>query len=134
MSPTRKDPLQKKIEIRNWIVLGVLLLISFIFASRTFTLGVLCGGVVSIANYYWLYLSLKKAFLQVSDRTKTFIMIRYYLRFVVTGIALFVLITQVPVSIVGLIVGLSVVVITIVLTTLLEVSKKNFFLKTTEVN
>ncbi len=134
MNPTEKDPLQKRLEIQNWIVLGILTLISFIFASTDFALGILCGGILSIANYYWLYCSVKKAFLQVSDRTKLFLMIRYYIRFILTGIVLYFLITLTTVSVVGLLIGLSVVVINIVFTTVTELSKKNLILKTKEVN
>lgn len=136
MNPTEKDPLKKKLDIRNWIALGVLLVVSAVLAPKFFTLGILCGGVLSIVNYYWLNRSLKKAFLQeVSDGTKSFLMIRYYIRFIITGIILFLLITKTPISIFGLILGLSVVVINITLTTVLEIiSKKNLILKTKEVD
>ena len=134
MNHIEKDPLQKRLDVQNWVVLGVLTLISFVFSSTFFAVGVLCGGIVSIANYYLLNLSLKKAFKQVSDKTKSFLMIRYFFRFMATGIILFLLITQTPISVVGLIIGLSVVVINIVVTTLFEVSKKNLILKIQEVS
>jgi hypothetical protein len=133
VNPTGKDPLQRKLEIRNWIALGVLLLVSAPLAPKLFTLGILCGGVLSIVNYYWMYRSLKKAFFHVSDRTKSFLIVRYYIRFVITGIILFLLITKTPISVFGLILGLSVVVINIFITTIIEVSKKNLILKTKEV-
>ena len=133
MSPTGKDPLQKRLEIQNWIVLGVLTLISFALVSVDFAMGVLCGGLISIANFYWLYRSVKKAFLQFPEKTKSFIMIRYYLRFVLSGIILYLLITRTTFSVIGLLIGLSVVVINIVFTTVVEVSKKNLTLKTKEV-
>ncbi|MFB3925245.1 MAG: ATP synthase subunit I [Syntrophales bacterium] len=134
MSRTEKDPLQKKLEIRNWIALGILSLIGFVFASTSFALGVLLGGLISIANFYWLYLSLKKAFRNISARAKSFIMVRYYIRFVVTAVVIYFLITHFSINIIGLLIGLSVVVINIVVTTVLEVSKKNLILRTKEVN
>lgn len=138
MNPTEKDPLQRKLEIQNWIVLGILLLIG-LFVSKMFVLGVFCGGILSIVNHYWRNRSLKKAFLNVSDKTKSFLMVRYYLRFILTGIILYILIAKSPMSgsipaMIGLVVGLSVVVINIVFTTLFELSKKNLILKTREVN
>jgi hypothetical protein len=133
MNPTEKDPLQRKLEIQNWFFLGILLLIS-LFVSKMFILGVFCGGILSIVNHYWRNRSLKKAFLNVSDKTKSFLMIRYYIRFILTGIVLYVLIAKTPVSVIGLIVGLSVVVINIVFTTLFELAKKNLILRTREVN
>ncbi len=132
MNPTEKDPLQKKLEIRNWIGLGALLILSLTFTSLNFTLGVLIGGLISIANYYWLYLSLRKAFRQLSDSTKTTVMVKYYIRFALTGVVLYVVITQTPADVIGLLVGLSVVVINIIVSAVLEVSKENI-LKTKEV-
>ncbi len=132
MNPTEKDPLQKKLELRNWIGLGVLLILSHIFMSLNFTLGVLFGGLISIANYYWLYLSLRKAFQQLSDSTKTTVMVKYYIRFALTGIVLYFVITQTPADVIGLLLGLSVVVINIIVSAVLEVSKDTI-LKTKEV-
>jgi hypothetical protein len=132
LNPTEKDPLQKKLELRNWIGLGVLLILSHIFMSLNFTLGVLFGGLISIANYYWLYLSLRKAFQQLSDSTKTAVMVKYYIRFALTGVVLYFVITQTPADVIGLLVGLSVVVINIIVSAVLEVSKDNI-LKTKEV-
>jgi hypothetical protein len=132
LNPTEKDPLQKKLERRNWIGLGVLLILSLTFMSLDFALGVLLGGVISIANYYWLYLSLRKAFRQLSDSTKTTVMVKYYIRFAVTGVLLYFIITRTPADVIGLLVGLSVVVINIVVSAVLEVSKDHI-LKTKEV-
>jgi len=132
LNPTEKDPLQKKLEVRNWIGLGVLLILSHVFMSLNFTLGVLLGGLISIANYYWLYLSLRKAFQQLSDSTKTAVMVKYYIRFALTGVVLYFVITQTSADVIGLLVGLSVVVINIIVSAVLEVSKDNI-LKTKEV-
>jgi len=100
--------------------------------SPDFALGVLFGGVISIANYYWLYLSLRKAFRQLSDSTKTTVMVKYYIRFAVTGVVLYFIITRTPANVIGLLVGLSVVVINIIVSAVLEVSKDHI-LKTKEV-
>jgi hypothetical protein len=134
MNRTEKDPLQKKLEIRNWIVLSALSAAGWFAVSGSFGLGVLLGGLISIANFYGLYLSLRKAFGTISDKSKSVIMVRYYFRFAVTAIILYFLMTRFEISVIGLVLGLSVVVINIVLTTLIEVSKKNFILKTKEVN
>ncbi len=124
MNRIKRDPFQKKLEIRNWLILTVLGLGSLFF-SLSFTLGFLSGGLISIANFYLLNHSLRKAFQNVSDRTKTFLMVRYYIRFAATGLILYLLITRTSMSVFGLIAGLSVVVLNIILTTILEVSKKN---------
>jgi len=126
MNHIEKDPLQKKLEVRNWIVLGIFLAVSFIFMTYRFTLGILLGGLVSIINFYWLARGLRKVFQQFLDKAKSSILKRYYIRVTVTGVALFFIITRTPADVIGLIVGLSVVVVNIVSTVLLEFSKKNY--------
>ncbi len=125
MNPTEKDPLQKKLERRNWIWLTALLILSLIFMPANFTTGILLGGLISIANYYWLYLSLRKAFRQISDRSKTVVMVKYYIRFALTGVVLYFILTKTPADVFGLLLGLSVVVINIVSSAILEMSKGN---------
>lgn len=115
----------------------LLAIAGYLFLSAAFALGVIVGGIISIVNFYWMYLNLQKAFRNLSGsgkRTKFFIMFKFYIRFIVTGIVLYLLIVKVDINVVGLLTGLSVVVINIILTTLLELSKKNFILKTKEVN
>ncbi len=129
-----KDPLQSRIEVHNWIFLAVAAAVSYLFGSLNFALGVLAGGVISIANFYGMSLSLRKGFANVSARTKTFLMIRYYMRFVLTGIVIYFLLTRTEISIFGLLIGLSIVVINIVLSTIYELSKKNFMMMEKEVN
>ncbi len=109
-----------------------MLLLSLLFMPCPFSLGILIGGLISIANYYWLYLSLRKAFRQLSDRIRSTVMVRYYIRFAVTGVVLYLVITQTPADVIGLLVGLSVVVINIIVSAVIEVVK-NEFMKTKEV-
>jgi len=129
-----KDPLQSKIELHNWIILGIVSVISYVFLSLNFTLGILAGGIISIANFYGLTRSLKKAFGNVSGRTKSFLMIRYYMRFILTGIVIYFLLTRTEISVFGLLIGLSLVVVNIIGSTLYELSKKNFRMMVKEVN
>ena len=125
MTESCKSPLQKKIEWGHWVILGMSVLVSAVFMSYPFTLGLLVGGIVSIANFYWLAKDLKNLFRQFSEgvaekRAKYYILMKFYLRFSVTGIVLYVVITRMPVSVIGLVVGLSIVVISIVLTIVIE--------------
>jgi hypothetical protein len=126
VNPIEKDPLQKRLEITNWIVLAVFLSISSIFLSNRFTLGILLGGLISILNFHWLYHNLKNVFQGLTERAKSSIMAKYYLRFILTAILLFFIITKDLVHVFGLLIGLSIVVINIVMTTIMMISKKNF--------
>ena len=129
-----KDPLQSKIELHNWIILGAVTALGFIFFPLNFTLGILAGGVISIANFYGLTRSLRKAFSNVSGRIKGFLMMRYYMRFILTGIVIYFLLTRTEISVFGLLIGLSLVVINIIGSTLYELSKKNFRMIVKEVS
>ena len=120
-----KSPLQKKIERGHWLVLGVSLAASALWLPHSFTLGILIGGLISIANFYWLARDLKRLFGLFSEgvtqaRAKYYILMKFYLRFIVSAIVLYVVITRMPVSVVGLVVGLSIVVISIVLTIVID--------------
>ena len=109
-----KTILQRNIEIGNWVALGVILALSLLFLSGRFALGVLLGGLVSVVNFYWLSRDLKGALVRHADRAKPFMMVKFYIRFLVTGVVLFVIITRAPVDIFGLVLGLSVVVINVI--------------------
>lgn len=125
MSAERKDPLIKKIEIRNWCVLAVFVCASLVFWSYPVTLGVLLGGFVCILNFHWICRDLRAAFQGPVDRARQRVLIRYYLRLFVTAVVLFFVITKTEVNVIGLVVGLSIVVVNIIATVLLENVKKN---------
>jgi hypothetical protein len=121
-----KDPLQKRLEITNWIMLAALGGASFLLTSTRFSLGILCGGLISVVNFHWLYRNLQNVFTKHPDRAKKAILIRYFIRLAVTALVLLWVISGHLVDIIGLVIGLSVVPLNIILTTLLVVSKKNY--------
>jgi len=120
-----KDPFQKKIEIANWIVLAVIFIISWIFTPFDFYLGVLLGGFISILNFYWMERGLRGIFSNNASNAKSGVMIKYYIRLVLTAIVLYFLIANATVNVVGLLIGLSVVVINIIITLITTMAKKN---------
>jgi ATP synthase I chain len=121
-----KDPLQRKIEIVNWIILGVVFFISLIFASFKFSLGVLLGGFICIVNFYWMQRDLRIIFEKAAVNPKGAIMFKYFIRLTISAVILYFLISAGTVNVIGLIIGLSVVMISIVLTVILTLTKKNF--------
>ena len=125
MNPIEKDPLQRKLENLNWIILGGFLLISLVFMRIPFTLGILLGGLISIVNFFWLKRDLRVVFGSLTGRAKAAIMFRYYIRFFVSAVVIYFIVTQTIVDVIGLLIGLSIVVINIVLTLLTGLSKKN---------
>jgi len=96
---------------RILIVMGTIAafgsLLSLIFISRLFGLGVLIGGVLSFVNYYWLKFSLKKIFARVADGEKPrFLGLRYLFRYVVLGVILTVVFLTESIPVVAVIAGL----------------------------
>ncbi len=83
-------------------------LAGFVFVSWQFGLGVLLGGVLSLINYYWLKISLKKIFDQaVSSGAKPrFLAVRYFARYVTLGGILLIVFLTKTVPIVAVILGL----------------------------
>ena len=118
-----KDPLQKRLEITNWVVLAVLVTAGSLFGNHRFSLGILCGGLISVLNFHWLYHNLLTVFADHLPRAKTAHLTRYFLRLGVTAVVLFLLISGNHVDVIGLVIGLSVVILNIVLTTVLVLTK-----------
>ena len=125
MSLSEKDPLQRRLEITNWVILAVLVIGSSLFGTFRFSLGILCGGLISVVNFHGLYRNLLSVFSNHLTRAKSALMIRYYLRMALTAVALYWLISGRHVDVIGLVIGLSVVFMNIVLTAVLVLSKKN---------
>jgi len=122
---TGKDPLQQRLEIANWVVLAVFVIAGALIFSLKFTLGVLLGGLISIVNYHWLCRDVKKVFAHLTDRAKSRIMFKYYIRFGITAVALYFIVSSGIVEVVGLLIGLSTVIVNIVITAVMALSKKN---------
>lgn len=121
-----KDPFQKRIEIANWIILAVIFIPALIFAPIKFSLGVLLGGFISIVNFHWMARGLRGIFENLNSNVKGPVLVKYYIRLALTAVVLFFLISSDIVNIIGLLIGLSIVVINIVITLIIALSKKNF--------
>jgi len=126
VSRIKKDPLHQKIEIINWAILALLIMVSMASMPVAFTLGVLLGGLVSIVNFYWIYRSLQGVFSHSTGTAKFLVMSRYYIRLAVIAVVLFFVVTNNHVDVRGVFLGLSVVIVNLLLTTLVvTLLKKN---------
>ncbi len=126
MNRIAKDPLQKRLEISNWIILAAIFIPFLIFAPFKCALGVLVGGLISIVNFHGMERGLRGVFEKSSANVKGPVLIKYYIRLALTGVVLYFLIAYDTVNVIGLIIGLSVVVINIGVTTIIALAKKNF--------
>jgi len=121
-----KDPLQKKIELSNWLILTVIFIPAIIFTPFEFALGVLLGGFVSILNFHWMGLGLQSIFQKTSGNVKRPYLIKYYIRLGITAVVLYFLIAYGTVDVIGLLIGLSVVLINIIIFAITSLTKNNF--------
>lgn len=94
-----------------------------ILAPPDFARGILFGGLIVTINFHLLYRTLKKALAPPHLASPNAVLAKYYLRFIASGIILFVLISGHYVNPLGLFIGLSVVVASIILATVCEVKK-----------
>ncbi|MBL7224947.1 MAG: ATP synthase subunit I [Desulfobacteraceae bacterium] len=110
-----KDKLLRQIKTNNWIFLLILGSLSSVFMSATFTLGVILGGLIIIANFSVLHHTIRSAF---SDQgamlgKKISLIAKFYFRLAIMGLIIYILITNGWVNPLGLTVGLSIVIFSI---------------------
>ena len=116
----------KFITITNWILFSIVSIVGFLIATPDFAKGIIFGGLIVTINFHMLSRTLKKAFRPPHLASHNVILGKYYLRFIVSGFIIFLLISKHYVDPIGLFIGLSVVVASIMLATICEV-KKLFF-------
>ena len=107
----------------NWVLLVVVSALGLAFLPIQFAKGILFGGLIVTVNFHLLYRTLKEALTPPHLSSHNIVLAKYYVRFFVSGIILLFLIKGQHVAPLGLFVGLSVVVASIFLATILEVSK-----------
>ena len=108
----------------NWIIFaGVILAGLLINVSRPQLAGLLAGGLIATLNFQMLYRNLKRSILQSTAPSHNAVLGKYYIRFIISGIIIFWLISGQHVHPVGLLIGLSIVVASIFLATIREVRK-----------
>ncbi len=110
----------------NWILFSVASIVGLIISPPHFAMGIIFGGLIVTINFHLLYRTLKKALTPPHLASLRVILPKYYVRFIVSALIIFVLISRHYVHPVGLFIGLSVVVVSIMLATMCEF-KKLFF-------
>jgi hypothetical protein len=107
----------------NWILLAGAGAAAAVLAPFDFTLGVLSGGLIVTVNFHLLARTLQRALKPPHVASYHVVLAKYYLRFMVSGFVIFLLIAGRLVNPLGLVIGLSVVVVSIILATVREVKK-----------
>ena len=117
--------------ITNWLLLLSGGLTGSMIASEKFTLGIILGGLIVAINFHLLKSTLKEMFdpelVLNRGRSLVFIIIvKYYIRFAVSAIIIYLLLSKQIVHPLGLVTGLSVVVASIFIATAFELTRSFF--------
>jgi hypothetical protein len=107
----------------NWVIFIGASFTGFILAPPDFARGIFFGGLLVTLNFHMLAKTLKKALTPPHLASHNLVLAKYYIRFMLSGIIIFVLIAWHFVNPLGLVIGLSVVVASIILATLRELKK-----------
>jgi len=113
----------KFVTIANWVLLTVAGLLGFLVSPPEFAWGIVGGGLIVTINFHLLYRTLKKALTPPHLTSHNVVIAKYYVRFIASGFILFVLISGHYVNPLGLFIGLSVVVVSIVMAAMMEATK-----------
>ena len=110
----------------NWILFPASSILAFLLLPADFARGMLFGGLLVTLNFHLLAKTLKRALTPPHLSSHNVVIAKYYLRFIGSGFIIFILIAGKYVNPLGLIIGLSVVVISIMLATMYEIAKLIF--------
>lgn len=115
----------------NWLLLVLAGMVALMTTPMAFYLGVVAGGLIVSVNFHLLKRTINKSICPeaVSEKGRSLVgsvLVKYYIRFVISGILIFLLISNHIVHPLGLLAGLSVVVASVFLVTLLVVTRLYF--------
>ncbi len=115
----------------NWLLLILVAMVSVMITATSFYLGVVAGGLIVAVNFHLLKRTIQKDIRpeKVMEKGRSLtgrVLIKYYIRFVASGLLIFLLISNHVVHPLGLLTGLSVVVASVFLVTVLVVTRLYF--------
>lgn len=96
------------------ILLAILTLGGLFLGSLNFAGSILIGGLLALANFFWLRSILERALQPHNKSAQQFTQIRYLLRLAILGVAFYLLLVYTEADVFGLLIGLSVLIVNIV--------------------
>ncbi|MBK5244457.1 MAG: ATP synthase subunit I [Eubacteriaceae bacterium] len=116
--------LETTIMVGGGVVSLVLMPFGFITANpETYILGILFGGLYSILNFKLMQVTFDKAIKMPPVQAQKYIQTRYFLRYLISGVVIYVAIINPWLNIIGVILGLIAIKISVLMSTVLF--KKN---------
>lgn len=107
-------------ELFSIVVKGSLLLLvvsaiaAYLFFSDKTAVSILVGGTIAILNFFWMRNVLQRILGLQPENPGSYAQMRFLARITVTGLALYAIIASGWFSVIGLVTGLSVIVINII--------------------
>ena len=112
-APENDHDLFRTLIAASWLLLALMVVSGWIFGSQRFAAGIACGGILALGNIFWLKRSIERAMGLEPRQAGRFAIVRYVLRLAVLGGLFYLAIVKIGIDIIGLIAGLSVLVIVI---------------------
>jgi hypothetical protein len=108
--------LQKRLRLLNWVILMILSSTSALLMSTSFAGGVFLGGLIAVTNFHVLQHTIRRAFLSDGNmrKGKFSIIMKSYLRLFALGVIIYILIDKDLVDPIGLAIGVSTILFSIV--------------------
>jgi len=108
--------LQKRLRLLNWVILMILSSTSAVLMSYSFAGGVFLGGLIAVTNFHVLQHTIRRAFSSDGNmrKGKFSIIMKSYLRLFALGVIIYILIDKDLVDPIGLAVGVSTILFSIV--------------------
>ena len=110
----------------NWFLFVTGSLLALINFPGGGAMGFLAGGLIVTVNFHLLARTLRRSFTPGHLSSRNVILAKYYIRLTLSGFLIFILISRHLVDPLGLLLGLSVVVVSITLATMCELTKQIF--------
>jgi len=110
----------------NWILFVIASAAGFIIYTPAFGGGIFCGGLIVTTNFHLLARTLRSSLTPPYLSSHNLVIAKYFLRFIASGFIIFILIAGHIVDPIGLVIGLSIVVFSIMLVSVIEVKKLIF--------
>ena len=97
----------------NGILLVLLFVAGWLLFSLHFAVGLAVGGLLAIANFFWLHGIVRRTVRLPKLRAQAYAFSRYVLRLAIIGVIVWFLVVHFDLNMIGLLVGLSVPVVSI---------------------
>jgi hypothetical protein len=105
-------------------LLALLAVAGVLLGTLRFGLSVIAGGVLALANFYWLKTVLVRSLCLQADTAPRFALFRYIIRLTALAGAVYLLLVYCKADVFGLLLGLSVLVINIIALSFYMISAK----------